>query len=328
MTFDFELEKLVSELKKIKPKKVLVQLPEGIKQDAFKVSKVIEDLGIKVIVSGQTCWGGCSIAVNEAQQVGADLIVHFGHAKFIDVDFPVLYIEMPDNLDLTSLLQRSLEQLGKFERIGLAYSIQHKHDIGKIVKFYQDNGKKVILTEKKGHVAYEGHVVGCQYSGFKSIQDKIDCFVVIGNNFHSMGAAISVEKPVFLIDVYNDKITEMKNVREMIIKQRMISIEKLKQAKKVGIIRELKLGQVFGDYDAFAEKLKKQGKEVVMISMEELTPDKIMNFYNVDCFVVFACPRIAIDDFAKYEKPILTPREALVAIGEKSWDEFLESGVI
>ena len=34
--------------------------------------------------------------------------------------------------------------------------------------------------------------------------------------------------------------------------------------------------------------------------MDELTPDKIMNFYNIDAFIELACPRIAIDDFAKY----------------------------
>ena len=38
--------------------------------------------------------------------------------------------------------------------------------------------------------------------------------------------------------------------------------------------------------------------------MNEMTPDKLMNFYYVDAFVVLACPRIPIDDFAKYNKPL------------------------
>ena len=41
-------------------------------------------------------------------------------------------------------------------------------------------------------------------------------------------------------------------------------------------------------------------KKVVLISMSEFTPDKIMNFYYVDAFVELACPRIALDDFYKY----------------------------
>ena len=328
MTFNFEEEKLVKELKKLKPKKVLVQLPEGIKQNVMMISKMIEDLGIEVIVSGETAWGACCIGVQEAEALGVDLIVHFGHAKFIDVDFPVLYMEVRDELDLTPILEKSLKSLEKFKTIGLSYSIQHRHDLDKTIKFYEDNDKKVILSKKIGYVAYEGHIVGCQYAGLKAIQEDVDAFVVIGNNFHSMGAALSVEKPVILVDVYNYEIKSMEGVRERILRQRAISIGKLKDARTVGIIVEIKPGQQFGSPKLLIDKLKKQDKEVVVITMNELTTEKIMNFYYIDCFIELACPRIAIDDYLKYGKPIVTLREAMVALGEKSWEEILEKGII
>jgi len=328
MTFNFETDYLVKELKKIKPKKVLVQLPEGVKQNAFEIAKIFEDLKIDTVFSGETCWGACSVGVEEAKSVNADLIVHFGHAKFIDVDFPVLYIEVRDELNLTPWLKKSLKSFESFKKIGLSYSIQHRHDIGKVIEFYEDNGKEVILSDKKGNVAYEGHIVGCQYSGLKSIEDKVDCFVILGNNFHSMGAAMSVDKPVFLIDVYNDKITNMEGIRDKILRQRIISIEKLKDAKNVGVIIESKIGQKFGVSDLIIKKLKAKGKNVILITMNELSPDKLMNFYYVDCFVEMACPRIAIDDFAKYPKPIVTFKEALVALGEKSWEDLLKMGIV
>jgi 2-(3-amino-3-carboxypropyl)histidine synthase len=206
--------------------------------------------------------------------------------------------------------------------------VQHKDDIPGIIKFYEENGKKVILSKKKGRVAYEGHIVGCQYSGLKEIQSEVDAFVILGNQFHSMGAVLAVKKPVILIDVYNDKIREMKGIREKILKQRAISIEKLREARKVGIIIEIKPGQRFGSPKLLLEKLKEAGKTAIVITMNEITPDKIMNFYDIDCFVELACPRIAIDDFAKYPRPIVTYREALVALGEKSWKELLENGFI
>ena len=99
MTLDFELPKLVQELKERKPNSVLVQLPEGIKQNALEIQKAIEDLDIKVIFSGETAWGGCSIATKEAESLGVDLLIHFGHAQFIKSDFPTLYMEVKDNLD-------------------------------------------------------------------------------------------------------------------------------------------------------------------------------------------------------------------------------------
>jgi 2-(3-amino-3-carboxypropyl)histidine synthase len=330
MAFNFEKERLVSELRKRKPKKVLIQLAEGIKQNASEIVREIENLGLgtEVIVSGETCWGGCSVAVQEAQALGADLIVHFGHAKFMEVDFPVLYIEVKDELNLKPLLKESLKTLEKFKIIGLSYSIQHKQDIDEIKKFYEEHGKTVFLSKKLGHVAHEGHVVGCQYLGLRAIQKQVECFVIIGNQFHSMGACLAVKKPVVLIDVYNNNVRDMEGLREKILKQRVFSIEKFKKAKKIGIIIETKLGQKFGSPEYLVEKLKEHGKEPIIITMNEITPDKIMNFYNIDAFVELACPRIATDDFAKYPKPILTFKESLIALGEISWEEILEQGIL
>src|SRR3989344_6849839 len=163
MVLDFEKEKLIRELKKRKPKRVLVQLAEGIKQNAPEISETIESLGIECIFSGETCWGACSVAVQEAEALKVDLIVHFGHAQFIETDFPILYMEVKDLLDLNPILKKSLPHIKKFKTIGLSYSIQHRHDLDNLVKFYEDNGKKVILSERKGLVAYEGHIAGCQY---------------------------------------------------------------------------------------------------------------------------------------------------------------------
>ena len=143
-----------------------------------------------------------------------------------------------------------------------------------------------------------------------------------------MGAVLSVEKPVILLDVYNNEIKDMKGLREKILKQRYFSIEKLKEAKTVGVIVEIKPGQKFGNPKFLIDKLKEQGKKPILITMSEITPDKVMNFYNIDAFIELACPRIAIDDFAKYQKPILTFKEALVALDVKDWDEILKAGIV
>lgn len=325
---DFEEEKLFAELKKRKPKRILVQLPEGIKTKALDLQEKITKLGIEVIFSGETAWGGCCIAVDEAKKFDCDLIVHFGHAQFIKSDFPILYIEMKDVLNLEPILKKSLASLKKYKTIGLSYSVQHMHDAGKIIDLYKNNGHEVVLSSKKGFAAYSGHVIGCEYSGLKEIQSKVDAFVIIGNRFHSVGAALAVQKPVFLVDVYNDEVSDMEEFKEKLIRQRAISIDKLKQAKSVGIIVEMKMGQRFGSTKDLIKKLEKNGMKAIMISMNEISVDKIANFYNIDAFVELACPRIAIDDFKKYPKPILTYREALVALGEKSWEEFLKEGVV
>jgi 2-(3-amino-3-carboxypropyl)histidine synthase len=333
MAFNFENEKLIKELKKIKPKpkKVLVQLPEGLKQNAFDILKVFEELKIDAVFSGETCWGGCSLAVDEAKAIGADLIVHFGHSEFIklnDKKIKVIYIEVKDELDLMPILKKSLEKLKNYKKMGFSCSVQHIQDIDKIIKFYRDNNKQVVLSEKLGKVNYQGQILGCQYSGLKAIQDKVDVFVILGNEFHATGALMSLNKPVILLDIYNDKIQDFPGLKEKVIRQRAIAIEKFKEAKKVGVILELKPGQKFGSEKLLIEKLRKIKKQFIVISMDEITNEKLRNFYDIDCFIELACPRIAIDDVEQFEKPLLTFKEAMVGLGEKSWNDFLKEGLI
>ena len=328
MVLDFEKEKLIRELKKRKPKRVLIQLAEGIKQNSSEFADLFNKMGIEAIFSGETSWGACSPAIQEAEALGADLIVHFGHAEFMKINFPIVYVEVKDILDLNPLLEKSLKALKKYRKIGFSYSVQHRHDVEKIKEFYESHGKEFLLSKRLGHVAYEGHIVGCQYAGLKAIENDVDCFVILGNQFHGMGAVLSVDKPVILLDVYNNDVRELSGLRNKILKQRAIAIEKFRQAKDIGIIMEIKPGQKFGSPKYLVEKLKELGKNPVLITMNELSPDKIMNFYNVDAFIVLACPRIPIDDYAKYPRTLITFKEALVGLGIKSWEEILKIGIV
>jgi len=328
MTLDFEEEFMIVELKRRKPKKVLVQLPEGIKTEALAIKDKIEKLGIEVIFSGETAWGGCCVAIDEAKQFKVDLIVHFGHSEFLKTKFPVLYIEIKDKLNLEPILKKSLESLKNYKKIGLSFAVQHRHDLKKILDFYKSNKKEVILSKKSGFAFYEGQVIGCEYSGLKKIEKDVEAFVIVGNRFHSVGAALAVEKKVYLLDVYNNEVSEMSSFKDKIIRERAVAIDRFKRAHTVGIIAESKLGQKFGNYKSIIDKFRETGKKVLLISMSEMTPEKVMNFYNIDAFVELACPRIAVDDYSRYGKPVLTYREALVALGEKTWEELVEEGIL
>ena len=110
------------------------------------------------------------------------------------------------------------------------------------------------------------------------------------------------------------------------MKQRVFAIEKVKQARKIGVIISTKLGQHFGSFDYVLEKLKKIGKEGVLISMNEVTNDKLVNLYDIEAFVELACPRIAVDDYSKFSKPVITIREFAYLVGDVTWEDLLEKG--
>ena len=61
------------------------------------------------------------------------------------------------------------------------------------------------------------------------ITEEVDAFLVIGNRFHSLCASLSVNKPVFLIDVYNQEILNMEEFKDKVIRQRFAAIEKVRE---------------------------------------------------------------------------------------------------
>jgi len=104
-TFDFEEDRLKEEIKKRGAKRVLFQLPEGLKAEGPRLALLAEKMGAVAIVSADPCYGACDLAVQEAENLGADLLVHYGHSEIMSQQrVPTIYIEakQPSALNLQS----------------------------------------------------------------------------------------------------------------------------------------------------------------------------------------------------------------------------------
>lgn len=55
--------------------------------------------------------------------------------------------------------------------------------------------------------------------------------------------------------------------------------------------------------------------------LSEIFPSKLALFTDVDAWIQVACPRLSIDWGYAFEKPLLSPYEAYVALGETEWKE-------
>ena len=115
-----------------------------------------------------------------------------------------------------------------------------------------------------------------------------------------------VNKPIIQADPYTKEVTNLKNIRKSLIVSRYTAIEKAKKSNNFAILISTKVGQ----YDPkTAEMLKKEisrkEKNVTTISADEISTDSLNNFQEVDIFINTACPRLAIDDAAKFNNSIL-----------------------
>jgi 2-(3-amino-3-carboxypropyl)histidine synthase len=81
--YDMELDKVVASVRKTRAKVVGLQLPEGLKDQALELARVIEDnTNAKTIIMADPTYGACDLKKSQAKGLGIDLLVHFGHTRF------------------------------------------------------------------------------------------------------------------------------------------------------------------------------------------------------------------------------------------------------
>jgi 2-(3-amino-3-carboxypropyl)histidine synthase len=328
--FDFEEERIKQEIAKIGAKRVLLQFPEGLKPEAPRIAKTIEKTGVTPIISGDPCYGACDLAVEDAENLGVDLIVHFGHSKMVKYErLPTLYVEARATLPIQSALEKAMPMLQEWNKIGLATTVQHVQTLDEARETLTRNGKIVVIGDA-GRLSYPGQVIGCDYSNAVSVAKDVQAFLFLGGGrFHAIGVALSTSKPTVIADPYMNTAVSVDEEAEKIRKQRWARIQEAKKARTFSVLIGMKPGQRrLGEALQLKERLEEQGKTVNLLALKEITPEALMEFPSVDAFINTACPRVSLDDAARFMKPVLTINEALVVIGRLSWEELCRKGLL
>lgn len=327
--FDFEEERIKHEINRLAAKRVLLQLPQGLKPQAPKLAKIVEETGALPIISSDPCYGACDLEISEAKCLAVDLIVHFGHAPIIKhTRIPILYIEAKANVAVDSAISQVLPFLTNYGRVGLATSVQHIQALDKAKQILSNAGKTVVIGDQ-GSLEYAGQVTGCNYSNVKTIADKIDIFVFLGGGlFHALGIALNTSKPTVVADPYDNRAYLIDEEAHRILKQRFASIQEAKSAKTFGVLIGVKVGQKHFDAAMRVKELaEKHSLVAFLLAGREITPELLLEFPTFDAYVNTACPRISLDAPGKFQKPILTVNEFSVVCGEVSWESLLKKGL-
>lgn len=83
MSYNLELSKAISEIKKAKAKLVCIQLPDGLKPKSKDIAEEIEKkTNSKVIIWMGTCFGACDLPQG-LEKLGVDLLIQWGHSEFV-----------------------------------------------------------------------------------------------------------------------------------------------------------------------------------------------------------------------------------------------------
>jgi len=326
-TFELEEDMLRGEITRRGSRRVLIQLPEGLKGEGLRLARVVEEAGALPIISADPCYGACDIAIDEARRLNADLIVHYGHSELIlDVDIPTIYIEARSKVQIDGAIEDSLRHLEEWGRIGLATTVQHIHRLDEARRMLNKAGKTVVVGDA-GRMRYPGQVIGCEYSNALTIKDEVEAFLFLGGGrFHALGLALTTMKPVVVADPFEGRAYPIgEDEVQKVIRQRWINIAQAREAGAFGILVGMKIGQTnLNSALRLKRYLRECGKDAVLLALREINAEALREFPSIEAFVNTGCPRVSTDDLSTFEKPVLNVNEALVMLGRMRWEDLLE----
>lgn len=324
--YDLEAERVAEEIRKRGARRVLIQLPDGLRPMAFTlVETLTRNTEADILLSGDSCYGACDLALSQAEKLDADLIVHYGHSQMIEeAGTPVIYIEARVDFDARALIERARPLLEGWSRIGLTTTIQHAHKLDEVAEALKRLGQEPVIGPGGPKTTLEGQVTGCDYTSAINISGEVDGYLFVGaGRFHPLGLSITTRKPVVMANPYlmSAEVLGDQDIMRLAMR-RMAAITAAKDAKRFGIVVSLKPGQYqLDEAKSLRSRLEKRGYEVVIICLDEAGTNQFWNFTEADVFVITACPRIALDGVADIGKPLLTMNEAQVVLGEKKWED-------
>ncbi len=325
---EFNLDKVIKEITAKKAKVIAVQIPEGLKTSLTGiVSKLEKETGAKAISFVSPCYGACDLKDREAKEMGAEVLIHFGHTKFVaKEELATVYIPMfrkPDGKKAAMLAEKiaTLLKEKKINAVGMCSTAQFKPYRELVEKNLKEKGINTFTG--KGINVEKGQVLGCNYTSVKAIEKESKAVVFVGDGlFHPIGLSFAVERPVLIADPIEAEVKELGKQRDLFLRKRIAMIEKSKQAKSVAIWISSKTGQrKAGLAVSLKEKFEKKGKKAFVFASDLLNSDYIAGI-EVEAIVSTACPRIALDDSSQFKQPIINPAEALVVLGEKKLEEY------
>jgi 2-(3-amino-3-carboxypropyl)histidine synthase len=326
--YDIDLDKAVKIINKKNFKKVVLQIPEGLKIHFTKFVEFLEEkTNADVLISASPCFGACDLVSNELKGLGVDLVVQIGHEPINDIktEPPTLFINVKSDINISKVVEKVIPLI-KDKKIGLVSTAQHAHKLEEIKKILENKNFEVFIGRGDSRISLAGQILGCNFSSANSVAKDIDLFLFIGSgNFHPLGLMLSTKKKVIACDPYTNEVKEkeLEDLKDMVLKQRYGAIARAKNACTFGILVGTKSGQQRIKL-AFKikEKLNSKEKKSYIFTLDNFTPVVIQSFLGIDCFISTACPRIAIDDYMQYKVPIITPVELDILLGYKKWEEY------
>ena len=319
--YSFELHKTIHRIRTNGSTKVALQMPEGLLLFATTISDILTQFcpGIETVIMGDVTYGACCIDDYTARALGCDLLVHYAHSCLIPVDvtkIKTLYVFVDISIDTAHLLATITRNFAAGKTIAMVGTIQFNATLHGVRAPLEAAGFKVLIPQISP--LSKGEILGC--TSPKLDAEGVDYILYLGDGrFHLESAMIhNPSIHAYRYDPYSRRLTrELYDHAEMHGLRRS-AIHAAKSAKNWGLILG-SLGRQGNPHtmSLIEKKLTERGIPYIYLLLSEIFPGKLAMMEEVECWVQVACPRLSIDWGYAFPRPLLTPYEALIVLGEK-----------
>ena len=324
--YSFELHKTIHRVRTSGCKKIALQFPEGLLLFATTISDILTRFCpvTDTLIMGDVTYGACCIDDYTARALGCDLLVHYAHSCLIPVDvtkIKTLYVFVDIGIDTAHLVATLERNFQSGKTIAMVGTIQFNATLHTVKPVLEHAGFKVLIPQITP--LSKGEILGC--TSPRLANEQADLILYLGDGrFHLESAMIhNPNLPAYRYDPYSRKLTRETYEHDEMHDLRRQAIKSAKKAKKWGLILG-SLGRQGNPHTmTMIEKtLNERDIPFINILLSEIFPGKLAMMNDVDCWVQIACPRLSIDWGYAFPKPLLTPYEALVALGVRNdWQQ-------
>ncbi|XP_066590947.1 2-(3-amino-3-carboxypropyl)histidine synthase subunit 2 [Prorops nasuta] len=322
----YDIKKCAEWIKTNNLERVCLQFPDNLLCDAAKVLLDLESLiSKKLYILGDTTCGSCCVDEIAAQHINADGIIHFGHACLNPtIRLPVYHVLPKEEVQVKSICEKfKLSFPDTTQKILFFYDVSYAHAVENLYNCLKPVYSKLSLTTLNcnSNVEFVNTRVNSSYStlgrsfvlenGYKTEDYTAVYWGESGKTMTILALGIVVSKWFYLSD---NRFTELQTLDTPWLRRRRYLIEKLKDAKVVGIVvATLGIKSYLSAINIIKSILKEKNKKSYIISIGKINPVKLANFPEIDVFVVITCPENEVFDSKEFLKPLVIPYEVELA---------------
>lgn len=330
--YSFEIAKTIHRVRSSGARRVALQFPEGLLLFATTISDIITQFcpGTETLIMGDVTYGACCVDDYTARALGCDLLVHYGHSCLIPVSttttmttkMSTLYVFVEISIDTAHLVATLSHNFPAGRMMAVVGTIQFNSSLHQVRRPLEQAGFRVLIPQI--HPLSKGEILGCTAPTLPP-DAQVDMIVYLGDGrFHLESAMIANPGlPAYRYDPYSRRLTRETYSHEEMLSLRSSAVAAARTARKWGLILGA-LGRQGNPHTlALIENhLAARAIPFINLLLSEIFPAKLALVADVDCWVQIACPRLSIDWGYAFTRPLLTPHEALVALGARpGWED-------